>query len=181
MNIFSLVFIFIAILLIFLLIYSFIIAVYTQVPLVVTPKKRFDLIFDFLKRNSKKPFSESVFMDLGSGLGQVLFEAERRGFKTVIGYEISHLYVCVAKIKALLKGSKVKTKRNNFLSADLSEADVIYCFLTKKAFNKLSEVIISQTKPGALVCILCDALHGKEPKEIIDAQENGVKIYCYEM
>ncbi|MDP8244229.1 MAG: methyltransferase domain-containing protein [Candidatus Hinthialibacter antarcticus] len=88
-----------------------------------------------------------VFIDLGCGDGRSLRAAKARGAQA-IGYEISLFMYCIAK---RLRGCEVRL--GNFWSADLSEADVVYCYLTPKAMERIEREIWPKLKPGCrLVC-----------------------------
>lgn len=182
MDILTILFIIIAVIAVSFLVYSTILAFRSAAPLVSTPHKRYELIFNYIDTVLQRPHSELEFIDLGSGLGYLLFQAEQRGFAKVKGYEISRLYALAARTLALIRRSKVKTIRKDFFKADLSGADVIYMFLTKRAFARLSPKIIKEAKPGSLVIILCDQLQGIEPTKVIEADTKlRVNIYCYRM
>lgn len=103
-----------------------------------------------------------IFYELGCGNGDVLIEAARLGAKSV-GFEISPYYYLWAKLRIFLfktfnkqchsNRSSVKSgieiRHRNILNVDLSEADVVYCYLLPKFLDKLSTKFRRELKPGA--------------------------------
>ena len=77
-----------------------------------------------------------IFYDLGCGRGDVLIEAEKMGAKA-IGYEISPYYYILAKIRTY-KHKNIKVIYQNINNINLSEANIVYCYLLPKFLKKLS-------------------------------------------
>ncbi len=147
----------------------------TRVPYIPTPRKRIPFIFEHL---SIRP--ETVIYDLGCGKGDILFAAEKRGAKKLVGFELSPLHVWYIRLKALIIRSKVKVHRSDFFGADISEADVIYLFLVKKIVQKLWPKIKTEAKRGVRVVVLCDAAPDHVPGEVIELDKKiGSKLYLY--
>jgi len=91
------------------------------------------IISKALKRAKLKP--GEVFYDLGSGNGEVLLIAEKFGVKA-IGFEISPFYYLWAKWRTY--GHKnVKVRFKNLQRADISKADVVYCYLMPSILRRL--------------------------------------------
>lgn len=147
-------------------------------PYVRTLTQRFPYIFDEIDRQIKRT-NETIMVDLGSGYGHLLFEAERRGFKHLIGYEISPWHVWCAQIVARLKGSKVRMLREDFFKADFSNVDVFYFFLIPDFIAKVSEKIFREAKKGALVIALADKIEGRTPIKVITIEKPKINIYFY--
>jgi len=106
---------------------------YVKVPYVKTPEKGLNKMFELAKI---KP-NEKVY-DLGCGNGQFLFKAEKDFKAIATGYELSPYPFFLAKSKQIIKGYKSKIYFKNFLNQNLSDADVIFCFLMPGACKKLS-------------------------------------------
>lgn len=180
MELFPKVFILIAVISGLFLLYSIIVYFFSRVPYIATPRKRFDSIFEHLFHQLSKEPQEISMVDLGSGYGNVLFEAERRGIKKLIGYELSPLHIWVAKARTLFMHSQVKSIRKNYFDADVSNVDILFLFLNQPAITKLSNKILSETRSGTLVVVVGDELEGVEPIDVITYGDGtNVKIRLY--
>lgn len=147
-------------------------------PYVRTLGKRFPYIFDELQRHITVT-PNTLMVDLGSGLGHILFEAERRGMQRLIGYELSPWHVTLSKIKATLTGSRVKFLRKNFLKADFSDVDIFYFFLTPSAIATVAPKVFREGKKGALVISLADKIEDHTPISLITTPKPQINIYFY--
>lgn len=111
--------------------YSFMIGA----PILFTPKKSIRETLNFLKLNS-----ETNFYDLGAGTGRSLIIAKKEFGAHTYGFELSPFLFLLAKINLILnKASDSKLYLRNFYNCDLGKADVIFCFLTPPAMQKLRE------------------------------------------
>ena len=142
-----------------------------------TPWYLHDLIFGTLKL---KP--GDVFFDLGSGNGEVVEEAYRRGAKA-FGVEIN--------------SEMVKDSRKRFPNCviiedyienvDLSKADCIYMFLDVSITNRIGhEKIIKGCKIGTRIVSLVFSMFGFEPSDRIYIGDIGDRfektlLYLYKM
>ncbi|MFA6322624.1 MAG: 50S ribosomal protein L11 methyltransferase, partial [Candidatus Buchananbacteria bacterium] len=116
-----------------------------HVPYASTPNIRVKKIINLL---DLKP--DQKFYDLGCGDGRFLIEANRFGAKAV-GFEISlHPYL-LARINILQNHSQAKIIFKNFYEVDLSDADVVVCFLIDTVMAEVENKLIKELKPGAQV------------------------------
>jgi SAM-dependent methyltransferase len=152
---------------------------FTKVPIVLTNKKYFPIIF------TEVPVSEgSIVYELGCGLADFLFFAEKYNPKKLIGYELSPLHVVLANLKAKILGSRVKVYWQDFFKADISEADYIYLFLVPKIVERVWLKIVKEAKKGAFVLILSDKLSHEKPYKVFKTQPNNSKsslVYVYQV
>ena len=90
--------------------------------------------------------------DLGAGDGRIAIEAARRG-ATGIGIEIDPIRTRWARAAARRAGveERVMIVQGDFFGADLSDADVIACFLTQATNEALEEKLLAETKPDARI------------------------------
>jgi len=142
----------------------------THVPYVVTPKNRLRLIVKNMPITQ-----ESVVYDLGCGKGDVLFALEKLHPKKLIGFELSPFHVWYANAKAKLLKSKVHLYRQDFFTANIAEADIIYIFLVQSIVEKLWVKIQKEAKPGTQVIILSNKIPGIEGRYVSE-QKNGVPL-----
>lgn len=121
---------------------SNIISVLSGSPYVMADKK---IVRESLKAVGLK--KGDIFYDLGCGKGDVLIEAEKMGAKA-IGYEISPYYYIWAKIRTSPKPN-IEVRFKNILHVDLSDADIVYCYLLPEFLKKLSPQFQKKLKPGS--------------------------------
>jgi SAM-dependent methyltransferase len=94
--------------------------------------------------------SEQRLVDLGCGDGRVPKKAWQTYGVTGLGYEINPFAYFKARLRcAGIKGVQIKCR--SFWRADLSQADVVFCYLFPDVMKKLSEKLRSELKPGAVV------------------------------
>jgi SAM-dependent methyltransferase len=94
--------------------------------------------------------ADQVLVDLGCGDGRVLREAQKRYGVRTVGYEINPLAYLKARIFSF-GSNKITIRRQNFWEADLSDADVVFCYLYPDVMKKLAAKLIDGLKPGAIV------------------------------
>jgi len=116
------------------------------VPFVSLSKKQLRAIDKNIKL---KPGDRVV--DLGCGDARVLRMFEKQGVKDLTGYEINFWAYLSAKIKNKLLKSKSKVYFKNFKKADLSEYNVVFCYLLDYYLNSLKEKFDKELKPGTKI------------------------------
>ena len=116
------------------------------VPFVSLSKKQLRVIDKNIKL---KPGDRVV--DLGCGDARVLRMFEKQGVKDLTGYEINFWAYLMAKIKNKLLKSKSKVYFKNFKKVDLSEYNVIFCYLLDNYINSLKEKFDKELKPGTKI------------------------------
>lgn len=116
------------------------------VPFVSLSKKQLRAVDKNIKL---KPGDRVV--DLGCGDARVLRMFEKQGVKDLTGYEINFWAYLLAKIKNKLLKSKSKVYFKNFKKVDLSEYNVIFCYLLDNYLNSLKEKFDKELKPGTKI------------------------------
>jgi|SRR3989339_1075842 len=92
-----------------------------------------------------------MIFDLGAGHGRLLFLAAEAG-ATAIGYELNPILVLYVRLRAFLyKQKNVQIYCQSLFTADVKNADTVFCFLFPKYMAKLEEKIFSEMKPGAKI------------------------------
>lgn len=90
-------------------------------------------------------------VDLGCGDGRVLRMFEKMGAEEMVGYEIN-LWAClIGKIINRLTGSKAKIHFRNFKKVDLSDYEIIFCYLLEGALSDLREKLIKELNPNGKI------------------------------
>jgi len=116
------------------------------VPFVSLSKKQLRTVDKNIKL---KPGDRVV--DLGCGDARVLRMFEKQGVKDLTGYEINFWAYLLAKTKNKLLKSKSKVYFKNFKKVDLSEYNVIFCYLLDNYLNSLKEKFDKELKPGTKI------------------------------
>lgn len=107
-----------------------------------------------------------LLVDIGCGDGRVLRKARRRYGVKAVGYELNPLAYLKAKLLCLaLKNVEVKWR--NFWKADLSEADVVFCYLFPDVMQDLAAKLEANAKPGAVVVSCNFNLPGFIPEQVL--------------
>ncbi len=126
--------------------------------------------------------SGQVLVDLGCGDGRVLREARNRYEATCIGYELNLMAYVRARLKCLgLKG--VDIRLGSFWKADLSSADVVFCYLFPDVMKDLSVKLKTSLKPGTVVVSCNFPLPGFTSRGILRPGNSlhNDPIYIYRM
>lgn len=131
-----------------------------------------------LKASEDAP--EGSIIDLGSGWGTLLFALARKyPDRKVIGYELSWvpwIYTYVYKI--IYRLHNVQIYRRNFLTADLSEASLLVCYLFPKGMIDLQKKLAGESCPMLISSTF--ALPDCEPIETVrldDLYKTPIYIY----
>jgi len=96
---------------------------------------------------------DDVVYDLGCGDGRTIVAAARRYGARAVGIEIDPLRYawCQALIAVLGLRSRVQVVYGDFFAYDLSEADVVTCYLLDSTNRKLQKKLLSELDPDARV------------------------------
>lgn len=123
------------------------------------PKIRHALQFLLLQKNSRKRKSSSslslsppVFVDLGSGDGQAVYEAARLGYRA-IGIEFNWTLWALSQIRRHLFWTSQERQlssffRQDFHSYNLQHADTVMIFAIPKTMPILGSKIQMECSPG---------------------------------
>lgn len=107
-----------------------------------------------------------LLVDLGCGDGRVLRQARSRYGIRAVGYELNPMAYFRARLRCFgVKGVQVKWQ--NFWTADLSEADVVFCYLFPDVMRILAGKLRSELKPGAVIVSCNFALPGLAPDRVL--------------
>jgi hypothetical protein len=145
-----------------------------KVPYVSTPKWAIDWLTNHL------PLTTEICYDLGCGDARVLIALKKRfpGI-TAIGYERNWWPLILAKAK--IRGTGIIIHRQNFYHADLSDANIVFCFLIHSVMPKVEQLLHSQLQPGATIYSYGFTFPTWQPVERIPNPRNptGSKINVY--
>lgn len=162
--------IFIVLVLVVPTIYAF----YIGAPILFTPKSSIRQALEFCKVEKGQKF-----YDLGCGTGRNIKVAAKEFGLDATGLELSPILFLITEISLYLTGTAASVRMENIYKADLTSADVVFCFLTPKAMAKLAPKFERELKDGAKIVSYCFSLLGWLPLKIINTDNPG-KIFIYE-
>ena len=128
------------------------------------------------------PLSASdIVYDLGAGDGRLLFKALEYGAGKCVGLEIDPEMIDMARELAIGKGldGKVTFIECDIMTADVSPASVILCYLWPTASAELRKKFADELKPGTRVVIETFPVRQWKAAKII--QRAGANFYLYVM
>jgi cyclopropane fatty-acyl-phospholipid synthase-like methyltransferase len=123
------------------------------------------------------------FYDLGSGDGRALIAAVKYFGALARGFEISVPLCLFSRINIFLNGcsSKAEVFWRNFYNEDLSQADVVFCYLTPTALRKLENKFYKELKKGARLVVFSTSPLKWEAAQIIRLEGMGpITLYIKE-
>lgn len=92
-----------------------------------------------------------LLYDLGSGDGRIVITAAEDYHVKALGFEIdrdlAYLSQKMIRTKRLYRLARIETK--DLMTADLSEPDVITCYLTPEGLEKITPKLEKEMKPGS--------------------------------
>lgn len=150
-----------------------------KVPFVPTPQ----WAIDWMCQHPPLPIQgggQGVVYDLGCGDARVLVALKKRFHHiTAIGYERNWWPFIIAKARARKTG--VTVRRANFYTADLKDADIVFCFLIHSVMPKVEKLLRTKLKPGTTVYSYGFAFPNWSPVDRIVNPTNpgGSKINVY--
>lgn len=112
--------------------------------------------------------SGQVLIDLGSGWGHLVVPLARRFPQhQIIGYEVSWVpWLVTQLLKKLLGLNNLQVYRKDFFQEDLSQADLVFCYLLRPSMLKLAERFSSLDSHPRLVLSHFFTLPGYSPARI---------------
>lgn len=122
-----------------------------------------------------------VFYDLGCGDGRVVLAAAREFGARAVGFEFSVPFYLICKIRQFFNLDRdIEFKFKNFYKADLSQADVLYCFGVPDTLrDNLKPKLTGRLKPGARVISYAFLIEGLTPALVDRPTANDLPIYLY--
>lgn len=151
----------------------------TGVPYISSPKNFYRQILELAEL---KP-GENIY-DLGSGDGELLLLATKEFKANAVGYELAPWPVFRSKLKARLYKQSLKVYRRDFFKADLSQSQVIFCYLYPSVMAKLEIKFAQELKPGTRVISFAFALPNRIPDQEVPTglkgeHQNRILVYRY--
>lgn len=133
---------------------------------------------NFLKQ-SNHPLK---IIDLGSGTGGMLLPlAKKFPQHDFTGCDWDFFVCKILKWRAR-KLSNLSVVRDNFMNENLSQYDLLLCFLDTKAAEELSQKVAKEIKTNAMIISSAFELKNLKPEKIFDAKSFGMplKVFVYQ-
>ncbi len=124
--------------------------------------------------------SGDVVYDLGCGTGAILFEVVKNSPKQLKcrGYDLVRPAIWFAQIKNVLLKKNIHFQSKDFFTADLSDADVIFCYLLPVVMKRIYEEKWGTLKPGCKIVSHGFPITSLQPTRIEPVGKG--KIYVYQ-
>jgi predicted RNA methylase len=110
-----------------------------------------------------------VVYDLGSGDGRFLIASAKRYKVNAIGFEINPWAYVLSRFRVGFWQANVSIHFQDFWKADLSKADIVFCYLFPDVMERLKEKLSRELKAKAKVISCNFEIPGWRPEEIITA------------
>ena len=122
---------------------------------------------------------DELLYDLGCGDGRVIIMAAQDFNARAVGIELDPLRYLWCQMLVSLLGlrGRVHILYGNLFKYDLSEADVVTCYLLQSTNDRLEEKLIQEVKPGGRV-VSHSFTFERLPLEGVDQKED---LYCYRL
>ncbi|HEY8022998.1 MAG TPA: class I SAM-dependent methyltransferase [Burkholderiaceae bacterium] len=121
-------------------------------------------------------------VDIGSGFGGMVFHlARNRPDCCILGVELAPLPCYISKLIALLKQSKGRILRRDYLSLNLADYDVVFAYLSPAAMPALWSKAKSEMRPGTLLLSYEFAISDVESQFTNISQEDARILYGWRM
>ncbi len=137
-------------------------------PLYLTNRATWAAIEDLLPDKA-----DPSFIDLGSGLGGVLFHlARRRPGGRFAGAESAPAPFAISWLRNRLSGlDNVRLVHGDFWETDLGSYDVVYCFLSPAPMPRLYEKARAEMRPGTLFVSNSFAVPGAPAGRVVEVDD----------
>ena len=122
---------------------------------------------------------DELLYDLGAGDGRIILMAAEEFGARAIGIEASFLQYLFTKLRISFSGSKpnISVCREDFYRTDLSDADVVFAYLTPAHAIRFQDDLAKQLKPGARVVAVAFDFPDWKPNDF----DEGYLLFSYIM
>ena len=155
---------------------SFYITIFGGGPFVPTPMKAVEKVLKYaeIKKGNQ-------LYDIGAGDGRFLNVSTKKYGANAVGFELDPFVYTLARIKQMFFGWKGKMIRSNFLKHDISDADIVICYMLPRTLAKFQSKFDKELKKGTKVVSYAFHIGSWEPKKIIPKKGKISKIFIYEI
>lgn len=118
-----------------------------------------------------------LFYDLGCGDGRLITAASREGARS-IGFDFSLLPYILTRLRLAREKTGATIRYRDFFRQDLSQADVVYMFLTPRVMPRMRDKLRKELRPGAKVISYYFSIPGWKPSAV-DRPAGAPPIFVY--
>lgn len=150
-----------------------------RVPLYLSNPRTQTAVSDIVQEHGAESF-----VDLGCGLGDVVCSVARKSSANkVLGVETAPFSYLIALGRAIVvTGGRASVRFQNIWSTDVSNADVVYAFLSPAPMARLFKKLKTEMKPGSIFVSNSFAVPGSEPDEIVSVDDTrGTQLLIWRM
>lgn len=121
---------------------------------------------------------EFSFVDLGSGMGGLLFDLSTRCESGhFFGIEYAPLPWLISRLRQIAKRARVNIRYGSFFDCHLSEFDVVFCYLSPAAMTAIWEKAKSEMRPGTLFLSYEFVIPLATPDVVLNIEAEEAKLY----
>jgi len=124
-------------------------------------------------------------VDMGSGDGRILRLFEANGVKNLTGYELGWWPYLKSRILGWRIRSKAKISNKNFFKVNISQHNVVFCFLLRSMLARMRYKFDKELKPGTIIYSAWFEIENwKKPKAVIDLfpeEKVKQKLFVYKI
>lgn len=153
---------------------SFYITIFGGGPFIPTPMRAAHKI---LKNADIKP--NNKLYDIGAGDGRFVHLATKIYKADAIGFELDPFVFFLAKLRQRFWGWKGKIIRGNSLKQDLSDADIVICYMLPKPLKKFQKKFDKELKKGTKIISYAFHIGDWKPKKLIPKKNDISQIFIY--
>jgi hypothetical protein len=139
----------------------------SPLPYMATPGHKVRQALEYIHKN--REVGNSVFVDLGSGDGEAVYQALRFGYSQAVGIELNFTLWAFASIRRKLFWPFEYQRRSriiwgNFFSYNLREADAVMIFGVRPLMESISRKIASECRTGTHILAHRFPLHTNDSR-----------------
>jgi len=124
----------------------------------------------------------ATIVEFGCGAAGFLRAVHRKYPKAnLIGVEHSPLPYVIANIQNMLGRNNIKIIRDNLFNTDVSNADLIYCYLSVGSMQELEKKFKKECKSGAQIISFTFPMHNMQAVNKCSIGNIGEKIFFYKI
>lgn len=160
-----------------LILYPTLAALVNGAPFVPTPMNAVEKMLGLAKLKK----GDRIY-DIGCGDGRIVYMASKKHEVNATGFELSPFVYLIARVRKFLWKSKAQIRFANFKNHNLSDADVIFCYLLPETLSKLEPKLNKELKKGTKIISYAFPLKAwKETVKIASDPANSLApIWIYE-
>jgi 16S rRNA A1518/A1519 N6-dimethyltransferase RsmA/KsgA/DIM1 with predicted DNA glycosylase/AP lyase activity len=119
-------------------------------------------------------------VELGCGKAPFLLAMRKKYPHAVLtGVEYSFFPYLLGQIQNSFYSAGMKLMKKNYFKVDLSDTDLVYCYLNVKSMKDLEPKFLAELKNGAQIISNSFSVPNMQPDKVIEITKNRGKIFFY--